>query len=125
MKKDYLVREALWEDTISKNRFGKRYVTADHHRNGIFIAYGNNVINNRTDANIYDIMPTMLYLMGVAIPEDVDGRVLTEIISPDFVEKNKIKIEKKTKLTPLQENTLSQEESKKIRERLRNLGYLS
>ncbi|MHC4115443.1 MAG: alkaline phosphatase family protein [Planctomycetota bacterium] len=125
MKKDYLVREALWEDTISKSKFGKRYVTADHHRDGIFIAYGNNIINNRTDANIYDIMPTMLYLMGVAIPEDVDGRVLTEIISPDFVEKNRIKIEKKTKLAPLQENTLSREESKKIRERLRNLGYLS
>lgn len=38
-------------------------------------------------ASIEDIAPTLLYLLGYPIGLDMDGRVLTEIIEPTFLEK--------------------------------------
>jgi len=37
---------------------------------------------------IYDIMPTLLYYMGIPIPGDVDGRPLKEIFTKSFQENN-------------------------------------
>ena len=37
---------------------------------------------------IYDIMPTLLYYMGIPIPGDVDGRPLKEIFTMSFQENN-------------------------------------
>jgi len=39
------------------------------------------------DAGYLDIAPTILYLLGYPVPEDIPGKVLTEAISEDFVEK--------------------------------------
>jgi Type I phosphodiesterase / nucleotide pyrophosphatase len=37
------------------------------------------------DADIYDVFPTVLYLLGLPVPEDVSGRVLVEALDPGFV----------------------------------------
>jgi len=37
------------------------------------------------DADIYDIFPTVLYLLGLPVPEDVSGKVLVEALDPGFV----------------------------------------
>ncbi len=37
------------------------------------------------NAKILDVMPTLLALMRQPIPDEVDGRVLTEAIDPDFL----------------------------------------
>jgi len=41
---------------------------------------GNNVRKNKIikGAEIIDILPTVLYMMGIPVPIDVDGKVLTE-----------------------------------------------
>ncbi len=36
-------------------------------------------------ADIYDLYPTILYLLGLPVPEDVSGRVLTEALDAGFV----------------------------------------
>ncbi len=35
------------------------------------------------EAKIYDIAPTILHIFGLPIPNDMDGRVPTEIFEPD------------------------------------------
>ena len=52
-----------------------------HSMHGIFMAYGNG-IKKRYEvkgANIYDVMPTILHLLNIPIPKDVDGKVLKDI----------------------------------------------
>ena len=34
------------------------------------------------DAGLLDIAPTVLHLLGVPVPDDMDGRVLTEMLEP-------------------------------------------
>ena len=51
-------------------------------REGIFLAVGPNInnIGNIGEINILDIAPTVLHMFQVSVPEDMDGRVLKEII---------------------------------------------
>jgi len=53
-----------------------------HDLRGVFVAYGSNVKTSPDGLNnlrIYDIVPTVLHILGLPIPEDMDGRVLKEI----------------------------------------------
>jgi arylsulfatase A-like enzyme len=55
-----------------------------HARQGVFMAYGPDIKRERlSDLKIYDITPTILHMLGVPVPGDVDGRVLTEIFKPE------------------------------------------
>jgi predicted AlkP superfamily phosphohydrolase/phosphomutase len=56
-----------------------------HHRNGIFMAYGPDITGGQEikEAKIYDLAPTILHMMNIPVPADVDGKVLTEILKPD------------------------------------------
>ena len=53
-----------------------------HRMDGVFIASGPDVVKGIMieGANILDVMPTILRLLDVEIPGDLDGRVLSEII---------------------------------------------
>jgi predicted AlkP superfamily phosphohydrolase/phosphomutase len=57
-------------------------IKGSHRQHGIFIAWGPDIkrgciVNN---ASIYDMMPTILKLMKVDIPINLDGQALTEIL---------------------------------------------
>ncbi len=66
-----------------KDRYG--YVGSHNWaRDGIFIAFGPDIKDDGKfigEIQIYDLMPTILHMYGIPIPDDVDGRVLTEIFS--------------------------------------------
>lgn len=55
--------------------------TGSHRPIGVFIAYGPGIKRGYTlrKARVYDIAPTVLHIFGMPIPDDMDGRVLTEI----------------------------------------------
>jgi arylsulfatase A-like enzyme len=40
---------------------------------------------------IYDIAPTVLYLLGIPVPDDMDGRVLREAIDEGYVSQNPVR----------------------------------
>jgi predicted AlkP superfamily phosphohydrolase/phosphomutase len=118
----YTIRNDLAPYVLSDTR--KLLLTGNHDSDGLFIAYGDVVDNKRIDADIYDIMPTLLYLMGTPIPNDVDGRVLKEIFTKSFQENNKAIFEQKTDRNLSSQLELDDAEASKVEQQLRDLGYL-
>lgn len=61
--------------------------TGDHRMEGVLIASGPAIRPGAQPdgADLLDIAPTVLHLLGVPVPADMDGRVLTELIDPSVV----------------------------------------
>lgn len=101
-------------------------ISGTHSLYGIVMAYGNKV--NRkisiNDASIVDITPTALAILGEAIPDDIDGKVLTELIKQDWLISNPIKYKPVEEYEPLYRDVYAGEDEALIRERLRDLGYI-
>ncbi len=95
-----------------------------HRREGIFIAQGPGIREGRklAEANILDLAPTIMHLLGEAVPRIMDGRVLHEI----FDEPSDVKyLEEAADTVGLTDNqSLSHDEETQLEERLRSLGYL-
>jgi predicted AlkP superfamily phosphohydrolase/phosphomutase len=58
-----------------------------HHPEGILIAKGPGIRAGKQldDSHLLDIAPTVLYAMGLDIPEALQGRVIDEMFTDDFV----------------------------------------
>ena len=41
-------------------------------------------------ASVLDVAPTLLYLMGLPVARDMEGRVLTEIVDESFARRNPV-----------------------------------
>jgi arylsulfatase A-like enzyme len=97
--------------------------------NGIFAVKGPGVERDKEieGAKIVDIAPTVLYLLGLPVPSDMDGRVLEAAFLPEYVRDNPLECEtlsEEEEETDLTSEVYDQEESNRIAERLRNLGYI-
>jgi predicted AlkP superfamily phosphohydrolase/phosphomutase len=100
-----------------------------HNLDGIFGISGRGVApTERLQASLYDIAPTALYLAGLKLPYDLDGRVLTEALPHDLLESRPVEIggvELAAPAPPPTESSpYSAEEEQQIENSLRDLGYL-
>jgi len=97
-----------------------------HRLQGILLAKGPSVLQGQEvrGARILDLAPTILHLMGAAVPADMDGRVLDEIIDPVYMEANPVHYESVQNGFVQGEYELSSGEEQEIKDRLRGLGYL-
>jgi predicted AlkP superfamily phosphohydrolase/phosphomutase len=61
--------------------FSSPRLPGHHNENGILIFYGKGIKEGKEIRNItmYDVAPTMLHILNLPIPDDMDGRVLKEI----------------------------------------------
>lgn len=93
-----------------------------HRLHGVFIAWGAAIRAGETveDARILDLAPTILHLMGLPVPDDMDGRVLSEALTLIRPVEYASAAEAETKAR----EGLSVEETAEVEERLRSLGYL-
>ncbi len=97
-----------------------------HHRmKGILLARGGSCRKGvRIEgARLMDLAPTLLHLLGVEIPSDMDGRVLTELFDRSFLEARPVAYgppDEDSDETP----GLPEEEEKDVVRRLKDLGYL-
>jgi len=69
-----------------KDIFGRpKKWRAENKKIGLFMAYGPDIkpIGKINNVSILDLAPTILHLMSVPIPHDMDGRVLMEIFRED------------------------------------------
>jgi predicted AlkP superfamily phosphohydrolase/phosphomutase len=111
-----------------------RVVTKDwilkgvHRMQGILIGKGKAISQKKRidKARLIDLAPTILYLMGSKIPEDMDGKVLQEALTENFLKEHPIQF---SKVAPSEEKVDkregSEEESQELVDRLKGLGYLS
>jgi predicted AlkP superfamily phosphohydrolase/phosphomutase len=95
-----------------------------HRREGIFIAQGPAIQKGicLPEASILDLAPTILQLLDEPVPRIMDGQVLVEIF------RDPIEITYRDdpigEIEVVDSQTLSDEESALVEERLRSLGYL-
>jgi hypothetical protein len=60
-----------------------------HKNNGFIILHGAPIRTHLlTRAHVLDIAPTILYLQGLPVPQDMDGSVLLEAMKPEYLGKN-------------------------------------
>jgi len=100
--------------------------TGAHNPNGIFMAIGPNIKAGAQveGTNIMDIAPTVLYEHGIPVPDDMDGRILTEIFDEQYVKSNPAQMVASDE-SRMSEYTYSDEEKDEVEKRLKGLGYLS
>ena len=67
-------------------------VSSHHDVNALLILYGDDVCNNssRANASLFDIVPTALAYMGLPIPHNSDGKILSEVSSINLRDVKKI-----------------------------------
>lgn len=119
---------------FGKYEFGSNVVvdpafatSGQHKMNAVFAAAGPGIQPGATvqAGEVLDWAPTLLYALGLPIPEDMDGRVLTEVFDPAFLEQHPIQYTDATDATTGQKQRFSEEDEDKIRDRLQGLGYMA
>lgn len=101
--------------------------SGSHRDDGIFLAEGPGVQAGKTldGASIIDVAPTILHLLGVPVPEDMDGRALVEILDGSAGE---VAIGAAADAAPVLSAAVdadyTAEDEAVIAERLRALGYI-
>jgi predicted AlkP superfamily phosphohydrolase/phosphomutase len=126
------LREAFSEDFTEGEEQLKTVTVGQsgiHHPNGILIASGGPILSGSTaKATLFDLTPTILALMGMPVPEDLPGRVLTEIIDPEFLERFPVEsvptYERLIDRDALRGATGDLESDESTMEMLRSLGYI-
>jgi predicted AlkP superfamily phosphohydrolase/phosphomutase len=98
-----------------------------HHKEGIIIASGEGIKPNPSlYLKLIDIVPTLLYYMGIRSPVFLEGTVCQDLFKQSLIETTpalQIGTEK-NKGDRVQENVYSDHEQDLIQQRLKNLGYL-
>jgi predicted AlkP superfamily phosphohydrolase/phosphomutase len=105
----------------------KRGISGTHRMDGVFLAYGGAVQPGVVfeDAQITDLAPTILHLMGEPVPEHMDGVVLQEMLRGPVVPAQRSGQPDEWKNQPSGDNGgLTEEEIQALTDRLRSLGYV-
>jgi hypothetical protein len=66
--------------------------THDGAPDGVLLVVGEGIRPGATPAraSVLDVAPTLLYLLGLPVARDMEGRVLTEILEPAFARQNPV-----------------------------------
>jgi len=102
--------------------------TGRHTRDGILIYYGKKIKKNYQikDSKIIDLAPTILYLLGIKIPEHMDGKILKDGFEEEFLKNNPVDYEKISfeRKSSASDEVYSKQEIEKVEKHLSDLGYI-
>jgi arylsulfatase A-like enzyme len=105
-----------------------RGISGTHAMNGMLIMEGPGIKNGLTlkRVSIVDVAPTILCLMGVETPDDMDGDIITEAIQENYVPSIAVTPKNKTQQTTAVQTPYpyGEEDEQRIEKRLKDLGYL-
>ncbi|MFZ5907798.1 MAG: alkaline phosphatase family protein [Nitrospirota bacterium] len=109
----------------AESKFGTSSLGSGMHRDhGIFIMNGPHcVAKGHLKPRMIDIAPTILYLMGLPVMREMDGQVLEEGITPEYLKANPLRHIQADEYRA-QGASCSSEDEEKIRDSLKGLGYL-
>jgi predicted AlkP superfamily phosphohydrolase/phosphomutase len=118
-------------DTILKRRprpFGT------HHPDGVFVISGAEIRSRQSQqpVKLVDVVPTVLYAMGLPISSELEGRVVEEAFAPDYLASHPPLVIDADNGLPIDEDeaevddhdAVDAEDDPQILSRLRALGYL-
>ena len=113
----------------TNNQVVTRQIRSDsgcHRGNGVFIGYGPAFRKGETveGSQIIDLAPTILYLLGLSIPSNMDGRMLDEALMPGLLQARPVRLARIEGDGASEEVALTDEQAAEIEDRLRALGYL-
>jgi len=94
-----------------------------HRHNGMMVVQGQGLVPDVENfhPNLIDIAPTVLHILGLPVPTDMEGRVLEEIFSDPVPPRYEEVDNRRTLQTSTQ---YTAEEADLIEQRLKNLGYV-
>ncbi len=120
---------AFGESEFASNKLvGPTLGHTGHHRlEGIGALSGPNVQVGAQlqNASLIDLAPTILYALGLPIPPDMDGRVLTEAFTREFVNQTALNYDTENAVRSDFGGTYSDDEEEQVIQRLADLGYVS
>lgn len=115
-----------YQDFVS-NRFVETYaeMTGHHRPDGILFAIGKPFESGKwiEDARLLDLAPTLMHLVGLPIPSDMDGRVLEEMFTDDAWDYPQVLPIDEDQEVETAAVELSAEDQKIVMQRLKDLGY--
>jgi predicted AlkP superfamily phosphohydrolase/phosphomutase len=105
---------------------GRPEIVGTHHPDGVFVARGPGIRAGGAvqPLRLVDVMPTALYTAGLAIPSDVDGRIVTEMFDPEYMHVNSPKVGGATGPAPVAVAAAPAPQDADILARMKALGYL-
>jgi predicted AlkP superfamily phosphohydrolase/phosphomutase len=117
---DDILSKEVFEDCSSK-------MTGTHRMEGIVAVKGRKIKKKWQikNANIIDLAPTILYSLGVPIPDDMDGKVLIDMFTEDFVATHAVQYTKAlySEIGKGKDAAYSAEEADLMSQKLKELGY--
>ena len=117
--------ESLW-DTVEVEGGSDHSYVGSHRHEGIIVLAGPSVAAGApVQGELVDVAPTMLYLLGEAIPADLEGRILMEALRPELLDERPPTYDDAPGEFAQQERAkLEDEGTAEVERRLRGLGYL-
>jgi predicted AlkP superfamily phosphohydrolase/phosphomutase len=110
------------------NLFTTHRWSGNHRPQGVLFVKGRDIKRGHEieKANIMDVAPTALYLLGEKVPKDMDGKVLRDAISESRLNLRQVEYSESGDVTATgyPQDTYSKEESESIKEKLQGLGYI-
>ena len=100
--------------------------SGDHRPEGILISKGAGIRRGvKLDSmTVYDLLPTLMYAARLPVPENLDGKVIQQACSDEFIASNPVQVDSFSQSGAAERGDLSEAEEQMIEEKLRGLGYL-
>ncbi|MFX1412154.1 MAG: hypothetical protein ACFFA6_17575 [Promethearchaeota archaeon] len=120
-----------WSDITGDGRLVVEtpiFHAGQHRPEGILVARGSAITpgNTISRARIVDITPTALHLMGLPVPAEMEGRVLVDMLRPEWLVAHSVQrtTESFDTWQPEQPDVYAPEDRDQVEDALRALGYV-
>jgi predicted AlkP superfamily phosphohydrolase/phosphomutase len=114
---------------VLKKKWLEDTFSGQHRMEGICVMKGENIHKGRemSSCEIIDLAPTILYLLDMAVPSDMDGKVLEELFDPSFFENHPVRYRKPHEGEmdiKILDAGATREDKQEITDLLKGLGYI-
>ncbi|HEY6333318.1 MAG TPA: alkaline phosphatase family protein [Blastocatellia bacterium] len=98
----------------------------DHRPHGILVCKGPAIQASHqiSPPIVYDLVPTIMYLAGLPVPDNLDGRVILEMCGDEFRRLHPLRFEEAESADGSERAALTDTEEDVVAEKLRGLGYI-
>ncbi len=101
--------------------------SGDHRMHGVFFGRGKPFLGSGgrlSEFSICDLAPTILHLLGLAVPEDMDGRVTESALDREWFRENPVRFREPYVQAERGDLDLDDADRKEIIDRLKGMGYV-